>query len=78
MLNPGLDLSSHLSVDLAVGVLSARGGTASGAGVLQVPIVPLKLSCILFLFFAKLVSVLKAIFLQNNISKEICLSFNLN
>ena len=69
-----LDLSSHLSVDLAVGVLSARGGTASGAGVLQVPIVPFKLSCILF-FFAKLVSVLKAIFLQNNISKEICLSF---
>ena len=65
-----LDLSSHLSVDLAVGVLSARGGTASGAGVLQVPIVPFKLSCILF-FFAKLVLVL----LQNNISKEICLSF---
>ena len=63
-----LDLSSHLSVDLAVGVLSARGGTASGAGVLQVPIVPFKLSCILVLFC-------KTIFLQNNISKEICLSF---
>ena len=67
-----LDLSSHLSVDLAVGVLSARGGTASGARVLQVPIVPLNY---LVFFFSKLVSVLKAIFLQNNISKEICLSF---
>ena len=51
MLNP--DLSSHLSVDLAVGVLSARGGTASGAGVLQVPIVPFKLSCIKSDIFAE-------------------------
>ena len=53
MLNAGLDLSSHLSVDLAVGVLSARGGTASGAGVLQVPIVPFKLSCIKSDIFAE-------------------------
>ena len=67
-----LDLSSHLSVDLAVGVLSARGGTASRARVLQVPIVPLKLSCI---FFCKTGFDIKSDNLQNNIRKEICLSF---